>query len=151
METDTIIDELNRRPNISSMVSTNLEDINLSENEKALFLKYRPEKSLIIYGSLAPNRSNHAVVQPIRGKWIKGIVRGKRKNKGWGAELGFFGFTHAPKEEQEQIEAFVLMSDELVANWSRLDAFEGHEYRRILARYELENGETGVGFIYAVG
>jgi hypothetical protein len=31
-----------------------------------------------------------------------------------------------------------------------LDDFEGDGYRRILAKYELDNGETGVGYIYAI-
>jgi hypothetical protein len=48
------------------------------------------------------------------------------------------------------IEAYILFSDELVDNWANLDAFEGAEYQRILAPFELENGKVGVGNIYAI-
>jgi hypothetical protein len=35
-------------------------------------------------------------------------------------------------------------------NWTMLDEFERAEYKRILAQYELTNGETGVGYIYGI-
>ena len=53
-------------------------------------------------------------------------------------------------EEQEAIKAYVLFSNELSANWPFLDAFEGSEYRRVLAKFELDNGDVGVGYIYAL-
>jgi hypothetical protein len=62
--------------------------------------------------------------------------------------LGYFGFKHSSLEEQENIEAYVFFSDELVDNWTYLDEFEGNEYRQILAKFELDNGEIGVGNIY---
>jgi gamma-glutamylcyclotransferase (GGCT)/AIG2-like uncharacterized protein YtfP len=52
-------------------------------------------------------------------------------------------------EDQENIKSYILFSDELVNHWARLDEFEGSEYRRILAKYELNNGQIGVGSIYA--
>jgi hypothetical protein len=61
-----------------------------------------------------------------------------------------YGFKHAGQQEENAIEAFILFSDQLVANWQMLDDFEGEEYTRILAKYELENGEAGVGYIYAI-
>jgi hypothetical protein len=64
--------------------------------------------------------------------------------------LGYYGFKHSSLDEQENIEAFILFSDELVNNWTYLDEFEGDGYRRILAKFELENGEVGVGNIYAI-
>lgn len=53
-------------------------------------------------------------------------------------------------EEQGNIEAYMLFSDELVDNWAYLDEFEGDQYRRILAKFELDNGAVGVGNIYAI-
>jgi hypothetical protein len=64
--------------------------------------------------------------------------------------LGYFAFKHSQIDEQENIEAYILFSDELVDNWSSLDEFEGDGYKRILAKFELENGEVGVGNIYAL-
>ena len=43
-----------------------------------------------------------------------------------------------------------MFSNELTTNWAYIDDFEGHEYKRILAPFELENGHKGVGFIYAI-
>jgi len=149
-ELNRIIEGLNKNKNISSVVLNNLEDLGLTGVEKTFIKTYQPEKALIIYGTLAPNRPNHQVIEHIKGKWQKAIVRGKLENRGWGAELGYYGFKHTGIEEQDEIEAFVLFSDELVANWQHLDEFEGEGYRRILAKYELENGETGVGYIYAI-
>jgi hypothetical protein len=51
MEIDQIIENLNKKENISSITLNNLENTDLRELEK---LKYKPEKALIIYGTLAP-------------------------------------------------------------------------------------------------
>ncbi len=147
---DRTIESLNKRKKVSRMLWDNLEDSGLTEGEKNFLKTYKPEKSLIVYGTLAPNRSNHSVVEHIKGKWQKGIVRGRLVKQGWGADLGYYGFKHTSVKEQNEIEAFVLLSDELEANWQRLDDFEGAEYRRLLAQYELDSGEIGVGYIYAV-
>jgi gamma-glutamylcyclotransferase (GGCT)/AIG2-like uncharacterized protein YtfP len=109
-----------------------------------------PERSFITYGTLAPGRPNHFLVEHIRGTWQKGIIRGKLENKGWGAKTGYFGFTPADVGEQEEIEVFVLFSDELVAHWQRLDEFEGAGYKRMAVQYELNNGGIGIGYLYAI-
>ena len=150
MEIDKIIEGLNRKKNTSSIGSGNFQDTNLTEVEKTFIKTYSPEKSLIVYGTLAPNAPNHSVVEHIKGNWQQGIVRGRLEKEGWGAELGYYGFKQTSSEKQEEIKVFVLFSDELVANWQLLDDFEGNGYRRILAKYELQNGQTGVGNIYAI-
>jgi gamma-glutamylcyclotransferase (GGCT)/AIG2-like uncharacterized protein YtfP len=127
-----------------------LDHKELTEIEKAFIEKYKPGKAIIIYGTLAPDRPNHSKIQHIKGKWLKGIVKGKLVNEGWGAELGYYGFRHSHIDEQENIDAYILFSDELVDNWPYLDEFEGDGYRRILAKFELENGEVGAGNIYAI-
>ena len=126
-----------------------LDTLGFTEAEKKLILTYHPEKSLIIYGSLAPNAPNHHVIEHIRGIWGKGIVRGQLEEKGLGADLGYFAFKHVPIKEAKEIKAFILHSDELVANWVHLDEFEGDGYRRLLALFEFENGEIAIGNIYA--
>jgi hypothetical protein len=55
-----------------------------------------------------------------------------------------------PPGEEDEIEAFILFSDVLRLHWKLLDDFEGDEYERVLAEFKLENGETGVGNIYAL-
>jgi hypothetical protein len=82
IELDKIIKDLNRNNAISSIVLNHLEGSGLTEFEKNFIKKYKPEKSLIIYGTLAPNRPNYSVVEHIKGKWQNAIVRGKLEKKG---------------------------------------------------------------------
>lgn len=148
---DQIINAFNAsKKSISSSESNNSGDSKLTEIEKEFIETCRPEMALIVYGTLAPNRPNHSVVEHIKGKWQKAKIKGKLTNRGWGAQSGFYGFCHANPEEQREIEPFVLFSDELVANWQYLDNFEGVDYKRILTKYELHTGEIGVGYIYAI-
>ena len=149
MEIEKIIEDLNSKKGISDIGSNNFQDTNFTDVEINFIMSYSPHKSLIIYGSLAPNAPNHSVVEHIKGNWEKGIIRGSIEMKGWGADLGYYGFRHT-RENQQEIKVFVLFSHELVANWKMLDDFEGNGYRRILTKYELENGQTGAGYIYAI-
>ncbi len=150
MEIEAIITKLNQDKNTPNINSNNLQNSHLTEAEKRFLKTFSPEKKLIVYGSLAPNAENHWVVEHIKGNWQQGIVKGLLLKEGWGIELGYWGFKHTEPENQENINVFVLSSDELVANWQAIDDFEGDEYRRVLAKYELNDGEIGVGFIYAV-
>jgi gamma-glutamylcyclotransferase (GGCT)/AIG2-like uncharacterized protein YtfP len=150
MEIDKIIKKLNQDKNTLNLHLISLQNKQLTKAEKSFIKTFSPEKTLIIYGSLAPNAPNHSIVEHIKGNWQRGIVRGVLLKEGWGAELGYYGFKHCQSEIQEEIQVFVLISDELVDNWAYLDDFEGSGYRRILAKYELKNGQIGVGFIYAI-
>lgn len=145
MDLDKIIADLNLKK-----YAITQENLNLSDDEKLVISLYEPENKLIIYGSLAPNRPNHAKIEHIIGKWSKGIVRGKLENGGWGADLGYYGYKKTNAAEDQTIEAFIIFSDELKENYPFLDDFEGADYERMLAVFELENGEVGVGNIYAL-
>jgi gamma-glutamylcyclotransferase (GGCT)/AIG2-like uncharacterized protein YtfP len=150
MEIDTLIKDLNIIITSQGKGVDKIDKVDLTVAEEQFLNEYKPQKSIIIYGTLAPNRPNHSKIEHINGKWIKGVVKGKLVKEGWGAELGYYGFKHSSIDVQENIEAFILFSDELVNNWTYLDEFEGDGYRRILAKFELENGEVGVGNIYAI-
>jgi gamma-glutamylcyclotransferase (GGCT)/AIG2-like uncharacterized protein YtfP len=150
MEIDVLITDLNKIITSQGKGVDKIDKEDLTVAEEQFLNEYEPQKSIIIYGTLAPNRPNHSKIEHINGKWIKGVVKGKLVKEGWGAELGYYGFKHSSINEQESIEAFILFSDELVNNWTYLDEFEGDGYRRILAKFELENGEVGVGNIYAI-
>lgn len=147
---DEMITSLNKKENISKIVISDLEKENLTQQEKLFFKTYQPEKALIIYGTLAPGKPNHSKIEHIKGIWKNAVINGKLENKGWGSELGFFGFMHSNSDEQKTIEANVLFFDELFVYWEYLDDFEGIGYKRILAKYKLENGKVGVGYIYAI-
>ena len=150
MEIDTLIKDLNIIITLQGKGVDKIDKEGLTVAEEQFLNEYKPQNSIIIYGTLAPNRPNHSKIEHINGKWIKGVVKGKLVKEGWGAELGYYGFKHSSIDEQENIEAFILFSDELADNWTYLDEFEGDGYRRILAKFELENGEVGVGNIYAI-
>jgi gamma-glutamylcyclotransferase (GGCT)/AIG2-like uncharacterized protein YtfP len=150
MDLDAIIASINKKLKTFNATPLKLEELDLSEAERSFDQQYKPGNVLIVYGTLAPGRPNYPVIEHIKGNWQQGIVRGKLIKEGWGAELGCYAFKHVNTAEQEEIKAFVLTSDELISNWQFLDEFEGSGYRRILANYELDNGEIGVGFIYAV-
>ena len=148
-ELQLIIDSLNAKKYTQNSGRAEFE-IELTDIEKSLITRYEPQKSFIIYGSLAPGRPNHSKVEMIKGTWRQGTVSGKLESKGWGADLGYNGFLPTSDGEQIEISAYVLTSNELANYWSVLDEFEGEGYQRILAPYTLKTGEVGVGHIYAL-
>lgn len=107
---------------------------------------FSAEHHLAIYGSLAPGKSNHAVVEEIRGKWSDGFVHGVLHDAGWGSEKGYPGMKWQP--DAESILVKVLTSKHLADHWQRLDEFEGSDYRRILVPVETEDGILVVANIY---
>lgn len=109
-----------------------------------------PAHTLIIYGSLAPGEKNHHIVAHIKGQWLNAKVFGSLENMGWGANYGYLGFRKASQTTPQEIPVHILISEELPQNWEYLDDFEGDGYQRVLCEYELNNGETSQGYIYAV-
>ncbi len=130
--------------------ATSQKDLDLSDDERLFIQMYEPEKKIIIYGSLAPDRINHNKVEHIAGQWCKGIIRGQLEKIGWGADLGYWGYKKTNSENDKVIDAFILFSDELSTHYAALDDFEGEEYERVLAIFELDTGEIGVGNVYAL-
>lgn len=146
MEIDNIIHQLNSK----AVFSGQIEYLELSDVQKELLDTQKPWNAFIVYGTLGPKGPNHYFVKDIPGEWYKGIVKGKLEADGWGATQGYNGFRHADADEQQEISAAILISDSLGDHWDRLDKFEGDGYQRILAKYELENGEIGIGYIFAL-
>jgi len=150
MDLNKIIEGLNNKNYSTTQRLNEKDDSDLSDEEKFVIKKYQPQNVFIVYGTLGPDRPNHHKIEHIQGRWSKATIKGKLEAKGWGADLGYYGYVKATSEEEEEIEAFILFSDELTMNWKFLDDFEGDEYERILAEFKLENGESGVGNIYAL-
>jgi gamma-glutamylcyclotransferase (GGCT)/AIG2-like uncharacterized protein YtfP len=145
-----LIQPLNKLKTVSQITLQTLNQFNLTEEEENLIKTHRPEQTLVVYGTLAPGKPNHHIVEHIQGTWQKGIIKGELSNKGWAAENGYLGFCHTSPTNEKSIEAHILTSTELPQNWSMLDDFEGEGYQRILTTYQLEDGTKGIGFIYAV-
>jgi gamma-glutamylcyclotransferase (GGCT)/AIG2-like uncharacterized protein YtfP len=97
-----------------------------------------PGVCLAIYGTLAPGKPNHHQLSELAGQWRDGIVRGRLAETGWGAALGYPGLILDP--DGGAVPVKLLFSDELPRHWARLDAFEGPDYRRVVAPVETGNG-----------
>jgi gamma-glutamylcyclotransferase (GGCT)/AIG2-like uncharacterized protein YtfP len=101
-----------------------------SEAEARLDSLFRTGERLAVYGSLAPGRQNHHIVQPLGGAWTSGVVEGDLSIHGWGAGIGFPALTL--RSGGPAVSVHVLTSPALRGAWTELDAFEGPEYRRVL-------------------
>ena len=101
---------------------------------------------LFVYGTLAPGRTNHHVVQPLGGTWQAGYVRGRLIEEGWGASLGFPALI--PDDQGERIHGYVLSSDALKAHWGQLDAFEGPGYQRVNIEVALDDNKHVTAQVY---
>ena len=103
---------------------------------------------LFVYGTLAPGRVNHSVIEHIPGEWRSATLKGKLLDRGWGAKMGCPGIV--PCEEGDEVEGFILTSDRLSEHWAMLDDFEGEGYRRVSAIVRIENGQQVESFVYAL-
>lgn len=90
---------------------------------------------LAVYGTLAPGKTNHHLVEPLGGSWRRGAVRGTLHPHGWGAPLGFPAMVWDPAAAPIEVE--LLESPSLTTAWRELDAFEGDAYLRILVPVAL--------------
>ncbi len=102
---------------------------------------------LATYGSLSPGEINHNQLSSLKGRWLKGTVRGILHNAGWGDSIGFPGLTLDPAGPEVPVNIFE--SDELPQHWFRLDEFEGPEYRRVVTQVLTGQG-TLEAHIYVI-
>jgi gamma-glutamylcyclotransferase (GGCT)/AIG2-like uncharacterized protein YtfP len=116
--------------------------------EGALEALFSVSERLIVYGSLAPGGPNHGLLSDLKGKWLRGWVTGELMEKGWSAAMGYPALRWCP--EGREVEAYLLISDDLPKFWRRLDEFEGLEYSRIWAPFWSPDGEVQVGNVYAM-
>ncbi len=86
---------------------------------------------LAVYGSLAPGRQNHHIVERLGGEWTEGVVEGELVTYGWGAAIGYLALY--VRSGGPAVPVQLLTSVALRDAWPDLDAFEGAEYRRVVA------------------
>jgi gamma-glutamylcyclotransferase (GGCT)/AIG2-like uncharacterized protein YtfP len=103
---------------------------------------------LATYGTLAPGKPNHRQLAMLRGEWLVGKVKGILVAKGWGAAVGFPALALA--DDGNEIKVHVFISTDLPDHWNRLDAFEGSEYRRVVAQVKSAKGSLEA-WIYVNG
>lgn len=119
-----------------------------SSVEAFLHARYRSHHRLAVYGSLAPARRNHHVLEPLGGEWRRGIVRGRYYSSGWGAGCVYPGIFL--DEGANGVPVKLLTSALLASQWGRLDAFEGDEYTRLLTVVSVAGGRYTIANIYAL-
>ncbi|MEM7561619.1 MAG: gamma-glutamylcyclotransferase family protein [Pseudomonadota bacterium] len=105
-------------------------------------------EKLFVYGTLAPGRPNHDVMEKIPGHWEAATLKGELLNEGWGAEQGCPGIV--PSDTGEEVEGFVFSSEHLAEHWSMLDDYEGSGYKRVPVIVKMSNGETTEAYVYAL-
>ncbi|MBW1752218.1 MAG: gamma-glutamylcyclotransferase [Deltaproteobacteria bacterium] len=103
-------------------------------------------EKLFVYGTLGPGRPNEHVLKAIGGAWENATVRGKLRQEGWGAEIGYPGIDL--DENGEEIEGFLFISENLSSHWKTLDDFEGEGYERVATQAKLEDGSMVDAYIY---
>ena len=109
------------------------------------------EPRLAVYGSLAPGKENHYLLEKYLGTWSRGRVRGELVNAGWGAAGCYPGLV--PREDGPWVDVQFFESAALTEEWSELDAFEGSEYRRVLVSVHSDGADARVlysAYLYAL-
>lgn len=103
---------------------------------------------LFVYGTLAPGKPNHSVLENIPGHWEKASLKGKLLDEGWGSEFGCPGIV--PSDEGGEVEGFVFSSDHLSGIWSMLDEYEGAGYKRVPVLVKTVGSEKIEAYVYAL-
>ena len=98
------------------------------------------------YGTLAPGRKNHWVLEGLKGTWSAGTVRGHLHAKGWGATDGYPALVQ--DEGGPEVAVQMFESAELPFHWKRIDEFEGPGYRRTVVPVRMSSGEVVRCHIY---
>ena len=101
---------------------------------------------LAVYGSLIPGKENHHIVEPISGVWSTGYVQGDFYDRGWGAGIGYPAVSW--RAGGPSVPVYILTASGLSEHWSRLDDFEGSDYRRILVPVFSDTGTLIVCNLY---
>lgn len=100
---------------------------------------------LAVYGTLVPGGSNAEVLADVPGEWATGTVRGRRLEDGW---QGYPGLVLDP--DGQPVRVHVLSSSALADAWSRLDAFEGPGYRRVVVDVVLDDDSDVAAQVYVL-
>ncbi len=103
---------------------------------------------LFVYGTLAPGRANHEIVQGIHGSWEPATLRGVLFDEGWGAVMGSPGII--PASDGDEVAGFVFSSTHLDDFWPKLDEFEGEGYERVSVTVKVNGTDDVEAFVYAL-
>jgi gamma-glutamylcyclotransferase (GGCT)/AIG2-like uncharacterized protein YtfP len=82
---------------------------------------------------------NHHQLDGLDGRWSEGHVYGSLIDAGWAAGLGYPALILDPDGPPVAVQIFE--STDLPDHWSRLDDFEGTEYRRVVTNVSTPAGD----------
>ena len=105
-------------------------------------------EKLFVYGTSGPGRPNEHILKAIGGVWKNATLRGKLRQEGWGAEMGYPGIDL--DENGEEVKGFLFISKNLSNHWEMLDNFEGEGYERAITQATLEDGSIVDTYIYVL-
>jgi gamma-glutamylcyclotransferase (GGCT)/AIG2-like uncharacterized protein YtfP len=94
---------------------------------------------LAVYGTLAPGQCNHHQLAMLDGRWSTGWVTGRLVTLDRGPAAGYPGLII--ETAADRVDVHLLTSPGLPAHWSRLDAFEGPGYRRVVVQIATPAGD----------
>lgn len=103
---------------------------------------------LFVYGTLAPGRANHGVLEGIPGSWEAATLKGTLLQEGWGAAMGCPGIV--PDADGDEVGGFVFSSTHLAHHWPELDAFEGGGYQRVPVTVRVNGTHDVEAYVYAL-
>ena len=112
-------------------------------------MRQNPEarlEHLFVYGSLKRGHENAHLLEAIGGSWRAASVVGVMRPTGWGAGMGYPALTL--DASGGAVRGFVFSSSRLADHWAELDAFEGSDYRRVVAIATLDDGGTIEAQVY---
>ena len=101
---------------------------------------------LFVYGTLAPGKENHHLLENLPGSWNKVSIIGKLLDKGWGSELNCPGIVLS--SEGQEVKGYVFSSSDLSDYWPILDEFEGGDYQRVQATIKTEDNKEVLACVY---
>ena len=105
-------------------------------------------EQLFVYGTLAPGRENHYLLESLTGSWQAASVRGEMHPLGWGTTGGYPGLYLDP--EASDVAGFLFSSEALSDHWETLDAFEGASYSRVQSTVKCMDGSSVTAYVYTV-
>tara|TARA_Y100000591_G_C21786863_1_gene674296 strand:+ start:37 stop:375 length:339 start_codon:yes stop_codon:yes gene_type:complete len=104
--------------------------------------------NLFVYGSLQKGKQHENILENINGLWKKAYVVGYLFNISKGPDYGY----PAIKIDKKglKIHGMVFQSKDLKKKISKIDAFEGKNYKRVISKIYLENGLVIDAYLYEI-
>ncbi len=105
-------------------------------------LLQKPNKKLLLYGTLKQGQANSSILEKFRGNPKQVSIWGFIEIEN---ELPYYTFSISSSQNEIPVE--LIYNDGVSAFLSKLDQFEGSKYRRIKVPFNIEN-DIEIGYVY---